>query len=106
MVLRDIIVPHLYFITKKTGTPGRGTDVPEVLAFSNLPVLTPTSTRTEVHSAHSQEASILPEAGMPKKPGRGQKRDKEENKIPRTNWNSKGAFLKSKDSICLNKLFS
>jgi len=64
------------------------------------------STWTEVHSAPSQEVSMLTEMGMPNKPGTGQRKDEGENKTPRTNWNSEGAFLKSKDSVCFNKLFS
>lgn len=36
----------------------------------------------------------VPEAGAPNKPGTEQNEDEEENRIPRTNWNSKGAQQK------------
>lgn len=56
---------------------------------------------TEVHSAPSQKVSMLTELGMPK-PATRQSKDEEENKTPRTNWNSEGAFLKRTEYVLIN----
>ena len=49
---------------------------------------------------------MLIEPRMPNKPDTKQNKEEDENKSPRTNWNSKTALLKSKSSVGFNKLVS
>ena len=91
MNLRDILAPHLYFITKKTELREIRM-CPRSWPVSGLPSAhTCEYTDRSVSSAHSQEVSLLIGPGIPNKPGTQQNKDEDENKIPRTNCNSKRA---------------